>query len=115
MTASTQTVPGQAPAQPELMGQTLVVIGGSAGIGFETARRASLEGAKVVLTGRDPRRLKEASALVNAVSSAAFDATDPGRLQRFFDVLQERADHVMLTAVCSYYAPLADLDFVQVH
>jgi NAD(P)-dependent dehydrogenase (short-subunit alcohol dehydrogenase family) len=115
MTASTQTVPGQAPAQPELMGQTLVVIGGSAGIGFETARRASLEGAKVVLTGRDPRRLKEASALVNAVSSAAFDATDPGRLQRFFDDLQEPADHVMLTAGGSYYAPLADLDFVQVH
>ena len=39
--------------EPELLGQTVVVIGGSAGIGFETARRARAEGAKVILTGRN--------------------------------------------------------------
>jgi NAD(P)-dependent dehydrogenase (short-subunit alcohol dehydrogenase family) len=33
--------------EPELPGQTVVVIGGSAGIGLETARRASAEGAKL--------------------------------------------------------------------
>jgi NAD(P)-dependent dehydrogenase (short-subunit alcohol dehydrogenase family) len=37
--------------EPELSGQTVVVIGGSAGIGFETARRAQAEGAEVILTG----------------------------------------------------------------
>jgi NAD(P)-dependent dehydrogenase (short-subunit alcohol dehydrogenase family) len=42
--------------EPELLGQTVGVIGGSAGIGLETARRASAEGAEVILTGRDPRR-----------------------------------------------------------
>jgi NAD(P)-dependent dehydrogenase (short-subunit alcohol dehydrogenase family) len=35
---------------PELLGQTVVVIGGSAGIGLETARRAHTEGAKLILT-----------------------------------------------------------------
>ena len=40
--------------KPELQGQTVVVIGGSAGIGLETARRAQTEGAKLVLTGRNP-------------------------------------------------------------
>jgi NAD(P)-dependent dehydrogenase (short-subunit alcohol dehydrogenase family) len=30
--------------KPELLGQTVVVIGGSAGIGLETARRARTEG-----------------------------------------------------------------------
>jgi NAD(P)-dependent dehydrogenase (short-subunit alcohol dehydrogenase family) len=30
--------------EPELRGQTVVVIGGSAGIGLETARRARAEG-----------------------------------------------------------------------
>ena len=40
--------------EPELLGQTVVVIGGSAGIGLETARRARVEGADVVLTGRSP-------------------------------------------------------------
>ena len=37
--------------EPELLGQTVVVIGGSAGIGLETARRARAEGAKA-----DPHR-----------------------------------------------------------
>ena len=45
---------GRHPAEPELLGQTVVVIGGSAGIGLETARRARAEGADVVLTGRNP-------------------------------------------------------------
>jgi NADP-dependent 3-hydroxy acid dehydrogenase YdfG len=35
-------------------GQTVVVLGGSAGIGLETARLARGEGAGVVLLGRDP-------------------------------------------------------------
>jgi NAD(P)-dependent dehydrogenase (short-subunit alcohol dehydrogenase family) len=115
MTESTGTIIAQAAGEPELLGQTVVVIGGSAGIGFETARRASLEGARVVLTGRDPKRLREAAGQVSAVSTAAFDATDPGRLQQFFDDLAQPIDHVMLTAGGSYYAPLADLDFEQVH
>src|SRR5215469_2755823 len=37
--------------EPELPGQTVVVIGGSSGIGLETARRARAEGADVILTG----------------------------------------------------------------
>ena len=39
--------------EPELRGQTVVVIGGSSGIGLETARRARAEGAGVILTGRN--------------------------------------------------------------
>ena len=44
-----------------LAGQTVVVIGGSSGIGLETARRARAEGASVVLTGRNPDRLERAA------------------------------------------------------
>jgi NAD(P)-dependent dehydrogenase (short-subunit alcohol dehydrogenase family) len=40
-------------AKPELAGQTVVVIGGSSGIGLKTARRARAEGADVILTARD--------------------------------------------------------------
>ena len=39
MTSAT-TSPGPAQREPELAGQTVVLIGGSAGIGLETARRA---------------------------------------------------------------------------
>jgi NAD(P)-dependent dehydrogenase (short-subunit alcohol dehydrogenase family) len=45
--------------EPALPGRTVVVIGGSAGIGLETARRARAEGASVILTGRDPDRLDQ--------------------------------------------------------
>ena len=48
MTTATTAVSTQ--RKPELLGQTVVVIGGSAGIGLETARRARAEGASVILT-----------------------------------------------------------------
>jgi NAD(P)-dependent dehydrogenase (short-subunit alcohol dehydrogenase family) len=41
--------------EPRLLGQAVVVIGSSAGIGLETARLARSEGADVVLTARDPK------------------------------------------------------------
>jgi NADP-dependent 3-hydroxy acid dehydrogenase YdfG len=59
-----------------LLGQTVVVIGGSAGIGFETALPARAEGAEVVLAARDPERLERAANELGARSTAAFDATD---------------------------------------
>jgi NAD(P)-dependent dehydrogenase (short-subunit alcohol dehydrogenase family) len=37
---STATTPVSVRREPELLGQTVVVIGGSAGIGLETARRS---------------------------------------------------------------------------
>ncbi|HEY7043000.1 MAG TPA: SDR family NAD(P)-dependent oxidoreductase, partial [Nocardioidaceae bacterium] len=49
-------------AQGQLDGQTVVVIGGSSGIGRATARLARTEGADVVITGRDHGRLEEAAA-----------------------------------------------------
>ena len=46
--------------EPALLGQTVLLIGGSAGIGLETGRRARAEGAKLILVGRDPGRLERA-------------------------------------------------------
>jgi NADP-dependent 3-hydroxy acid dehydrogenase YdfG len=74
---STATIASAIQREPELLGQTVVVIGGNAGIGFETARRARAEGAKVILTARNPERLKHAATEIDALSTAAFDATDP--------------------------------------
>src|SRR5438094_5140086 len=93
---STATTASPVQREPELLGQTVVVIGGSAGIGLETARRAHAEGAEVILTGRDPERLERAAREVGAVSTAAFDATDPDRLGRFFDDLPTPTDQVMV-------------------
>ena len=98
---------------PELLGQTVLVIGGSAGIGLETARRARAEGADVLLTARDPDRLERAATELGAKGSAAFDATDFDRLDRFFAELPTPIDHVMVTAGGPYYGPLATMDFDQ--
>lgn len=97
-----------------LSGQTVVVIGGSSGVGFETARQARQQGAEVVLTGRDAGRLERAARALEALSSAAFDATDASSLERFFADLTTPIDHLMVTAGGSYYAPLAELDDTQV-
>ena len=110
---STETTASPIQRQPELLGQTVVVIGGSAGIGLETARRARAEGAKLILTGRNPERLQRAGRELDALSTAAFDATDPAPLDRFFRELPTTIDHVMVTAGRPYYGRLADMDFAQ--
>jgi NAD(P)-dependent dehydrogenase (short-subunit alcohol dehydrogenase family) len=96
-----------------LVGQTVVVIGGSSGIGLETARQARAAGAKVILTARDPERLKHAATEIDALSSVAFDAMDPVAVERFFQDLP-MIDHVMVTAGRPYYGRLVDMDFAKV-
>jgi NAD(P)-dependent dehydrogenase (short-subunit alcohol dehydrogenase family) len=97
--------------EQELPGQTVVVIGGSAGIGLETARRARAEGADVILTGRNADRLEQAAREVGAVRTATFDANDATALETFFVQLEAPIDHVMVTAGGPYYGTLADMDF----
>ena len=107
---STVTDRSTAVREPTLLGQTVVVVGGSSGIGIETARLAHAEGADVVLTGRDPERLQRAATEVGARSKAAFDANDSARLDEFFRSLPAPVDHIMVTAGAPYYAQLADMD-----
>ena len=98
----------------ELRGQTVVLIGGSAGIGLETARRAKGEGAEVILTGRNIDRLEHAASEVGAKSTAAFDATDTDALKTFFGDLQTPIDHVLVTAGGPSYVPLMEMTAAQV-
>jgi NAD(P)-dependent dehydrogenase (short-subunit alcohol dehydrogenase family) len=99
--------------EPELLGQTIVVIGGSAGIGFETARRARAEGARVILTGRNSGSLQRAGSELGALRTAVFDATDPVSLERFFRDLPSPIDHVMVTAGRPSYGRLLDMGVAQ--
>ena len=101
---------GSTSGDAALAEQTVVVIGGSSGIGLETARRARAEGADVIVTARDPDRLHRAGLELGA-SIAAFDATDAARLERFFRELPGPIDHVLVSGSGPYYAPLAELDF----
>jgi len=112
MASRTTSVAAQ--REPELLGQTVVVIGGSAGIGLETARRARAEGADVIITGRNLDRLTQAAQDVGAQRTAAFDANDKPALQSFFSELTAPIDHVMVTAGGPRYGPLLEMDSAQV-
>jgi NADP-dependent 3-hydroxy acid dehydrogenase YdfG len=100
---TTETYPSTAPRELQLVGQTVVVIGGSSGIGLETARQARAEGANIIVTGRNPDRLKSAADELGVVSTASFDAHDSRALNAFFADL-ETIDHVMVTAGRPYYS-----------
>ena len=103
MTASASTTLTR--HEPELLRQTVVIIGGSGGIGLETARRARAEGARTILTGRNRERLEQAARELGAERTAAFDANDPASLQSFFQDLPSPIDHVMVTACAPHYRP----------
>ena len=97
------------PRQGAIFGQTVVVIGGSAGIGLETGRRARSEGANVILTGTTAERLIEAATAIDAQRTAAFDANDTPALASFFEGLASPIDHVMVTAGGPTYGPLLEM------
>src|ERR1700722_7361775 len=110
MTVTSATTSSITRPQPALDGQTVVLIGGSAGIGFETARRARAEGADVILAGRDPARLEHAAGEVGARRTAAFDASDADAVAKFFRELDAPIDHVLITAGAPTYGPLLEMD-----
>jgi NAD(P)-dependent dehydrogenase (short-subunit alcohol dehydrogenase family) len=100
--------------EPELAGQTVAVIGGSSGIGLETARRAMAEGADAILVGRHQDRLDRAAEELGAHRTAAFDATDEDALAGFFRDLLAPVDHVMVTGGGPSYSTLLGLNTAQV-
>ena len=101
------------PTAGGLSGQTVLVIGGTRGIGLATARRARAAGAKLVITGRNIEQLDLVGGELHA-RTAAFDATDFDRLAEFFRDLPGSIDHVLVTGPGPYYSPLRALDLTRV-
>lgn len=94
-----------------LAGQTVVVLGGSSGIGLETAHQARSADARVILTGRQRERLDRAARDVDAVGTATLDLGRPVEIERFFTGLPEPVDHILVSGGGPPYAPLRDIDF----
>ncbi|WP_158799834.1 SDR family oxidoreductase [Pedobacter sp. L105] len=58
-----------------LTNNTVLISGGSAGIGFEIAKLLTEKGNHVIITGRDQARLDAAAARLNNVTAILFDVT----------------------------------------
>ena len=82
-----------------LDGKRVIIIGGSSGIGLETARLALAEGASVLIAGRSEERLRKAAADLNSdkLRTAVADISDETSIQTMF-AAEKQIDHVFLPA-----------------
>lgn len=93
---------------PSLDGATVVVLGGTSGMGLATARAAVLSGARVSVAGRDPDRLRAAEAsLGGSVRGFRLDAADSVAVAAMFDELGP-TDHVACFTGEQPAAPIAE-------
>jgi NAD(P)-dependent dehydrogenase (short-subunit alcohol dehydrogenase family) len=75
-------------------GQKIVVIGGSSGMGFATAKMAAEEGAAVIIASRSEERLQKAKVQIEGeVEVLTVDVRDEGSVKTFFDKVGE-FDHL---------------------
>jgi len=94
---------------------TIVVIGGSSGIGLAVARRSLDDGATVVIAGRSQQRLDAACADLDRtglpagrMSAHPVDIGDPAQVTRLFDRVGTLS-HLVLTAADLPYGPVVSL------
>jgi 3-oxoacyl-[acyl-carrier protein] reductase len=76
-----------------LKGATVLVTGGSSGIGFAIAKTLGDAGARVAITGRDERRLKEAATLLNALPIRA-DVSNEADVKRTYSEVLAKFGHL---------------------
>ena len=81
-----------------LNGKTVVILGGSSGIGLATAKAALAERAAVIITGRSRERLDNAVRELGAGARAvALDSSDETGTRAMFNGI-ERVDHIFVNA-----------------
>ena len=90
---------------------TVVIIGGSSGMGLAVARRCLAGGASVVIAGRSPRRLEEARtelACPGQLQAVAADIGDRAQVAALFEQAGT-VRHVVVTAADLPYGPVVAL------
>ncbi|PZO78165.1 MAG: gluconate 5-dehydrogenase [Mesorhizobium amorphae] len=99
----------------DLSGRIALVTGSSRGIGLALARALGQAGARLVLNGRDGRRLEEAAAALRdegiEASAAVFDVTDPQAVAQAVDGMERETgpiDILVNNAGVQHRAPVED-------
>jgi uncharacterized oxidoreductase len=81
----------------KISNNTILITGGSAGIGFALAQQLGNLGNQVIIVGRSVQRLKAAAAQLKNVTVIAGDISDPSDVERLVNIL--RRDHPELNIV----------------
>ena len=92
-----------------LDGKVAVVTGGNSGIGLASAKRLHAEGARVVITGRDPRTLDAAVSEIGAGTVALqSDVSQLDDIERLFSIVESKLgkiDVLFANAGIAKFAP----------
>ncbi|MDF3053419.1 MAG: acr1, partial [Geminicoccaceae bacterium] len=81
-----------------LQGRVVLITGSSRGLGLALAREMAQEGARLVITGRDPESLERAAASLASTGAEVLaipaDVTDAGSVADMIAAVRERYGHV---------------------
>jgi len=92
-----------------LEGKTAVITGGGSGIGFAIAERYANEGARVVIAGRNQRRLDEAVEKIGrGARGIATDVADESQVKRLIDSVP-RIDLLVTCAGGAVFGPVEEV------
>lgn len=96
-----------------LIGKKVVIIGGSSGIGLETARLSLAEGAEVIIASRSEKKLQAAKEQLDRnVTTYTLDMTQEQQVQSFFEQVG-MIDHLIVTAAETSGGSFFDTDVVK--
>lgn len=71
----------------ELANKTILITGGTSGIGLELAKQLHRRGNTVIVTGRDQEKLDETKQLVPGVHTIKSDVSDPAAIAILFEMV----------------------------
>ena len=91
-------------------GNTILITGGSAGIGFELAKQFSKLGNKVLITGRNEERLKQAADQLENVVPISGDVTNSESTDQLVEKIKEQYPELNMVINNAGYADVYELD-----
>jgi uncharacterized oxidoreductase len=74
----------------KLAGKTVLITGGTSGIGLELAKQLLQRGNRVIITGRDREKLDAAGRALPGVQAFQSDVSDPGAIAILYDTVLAR-------------------------
>jgi len=93
-----------------LKNKTVLVIGGSSGIGLAISQQSIEQGANVIIAGRSVSKLNEAKALLgNNVQTQSVDLESAESIRKMFAEL-DSLDHLAITGPAPNFGAFKDLD-----